>query len=103
MKSRILDRVKMARRLTTDAFDDELNDLIEEGAADLGVVGIDCGEINGGQVRPLIMRAVVTYCCLNFGSPENYDKLKASYDEQKAQLQMATGYGLPEEGAENGL
>ena len=41
---------------------------------------------------PNIRRAVRTYCLLNFGQPENYDKLKAAYDEQKAQLSMATGY-----------
>jgi hypothetical protein len=29
---------------------------------------------------------------MRFGSPPDYDRLKASYDEQKAQLQMSTGY-----------
>jgi hypothetical protein len=29
---------------------------------------------------------------MQFGNPENYDKLKAAYDEMKAQLSMATGY-----------
>ena len=29
---------------------------------------------------------------LNFGEPEDYDRMKKSYDEQKAQLSMATGY-----------
>jgi hypothetical protein len=29
---------------------------------------------------------------MNFGEPEDYDRLKASYDEQKAQLSTATGY-----------
>ena len=37
---------------------------------------------------------------VNFGSPSDYDRMKASYDEQKAQLQMATGYGLPEVGSD---
>ena len=40
----------------------------------------------------LVLRAVVTYCRLNFGQPDDYDRLKASYDEQKAQMGMATGY-----------
>ena len=43
---------------------------------------------------PLILRAVTTYVKMNFGLPEDYDKLKASYDEQKAQLGMATGYTI---------
>ena len=41
---------------------------------------------------PICQRAVVTYCKLHFGEPDDYDRLKASYDEQKAQLGMATGY-----------
>ena len=44
------------------------------------------------QLDPLYVQAVITYARAHFGSPEDYDRLKASYDEQKAQLQMATGY-----------
>ena len=35
-----------------------------------------------------------TYCKAHFGSIEGaeYDRLKAAYEEQKAQLQTATGY-----------
>ena len=29
-------------------------------------------------------------------APDDYDRLKRSYDEQKAQLITCTGYGLPE-------
>jgi hypothetical protein len=43
---------------------------------------------------PLVFRAVATYCRLHFGSPEDYDRLKSSYDEQKGQLITASGYGL---------
>ena len=46
------------------------------------------------ETDPLIIRAVVTFCKLNFGVPADgeYDRLKKAYDEQKAQLQTATGY-----------
>ena len=44
------------------------------------------------ETDPLIVRAVTTFCRVNFGQPDDYDKLKYSYDEQKAQLQVATGY-----------
>jgi hypothetical protein len=36
--------------------------------------------------------AVITYCKIHFGNPDNADRLQSSYDEQKAQLGMATGY-----------
>ena len=43
---------------------------------------------------PLVVQAVKTYVRMSFGSPSDYDRLKRSYDEQKAQMQTATGYGL---------
>lgn len=84
----ILDKVKLALRIVTDDFDTELMDLINAGLADLGIAGVS----NNCTEDFLIIRAVTTYCRLNFGSPEEYDRLKKSYDEQKAQLSMATNY-----------
>lgn len=80
----MLEKVKLALRITTDAFDDELNDLIESAYKDLGVAGVT----NVTDTDFLIIRAVITYCKMNFGENDAYDKLKASYDEQKAQLSM---------------
>ncbi|MBQ2436722.1 MAG: DNA-packaging protein [Clostridia bacterium] len=88
----MLDKVKLALRLTTDAFDAELTDLINAAALDLGLVGIALPELLANDA--LIVTAIVTYVRCHFGSPSDYDRLKASYDEQKAQLQTATGYGL---------
>lgn len=84
----MLEKVKLALRVTTTAFDSEINDLIAAALADLGLAGVT----NQEQTDPLIIRVVTTYCRLHFGQPEDYDRLKAAYDEQKAQLQMATGY-----------
>ena len=55
---------------------------------DLGIAGVSETE----EADHLVSRAIVTYCRMNFGQPDDYDRLKASYDEQKAQLSMATGY-----------
>ena len=84
----MLESVKLALRITTDAFDDEITDLIDAALADLGIAGIT----NLDEADALIKRAVITYCRVNFGEPDDYDRMKASYDEQKAQLQTATGY-----------
>ena len=84
----MLQKVKMALRITTDAFDDELNDLIKAAVLDLGIAGVDSDH----GVDEIITRAIITYCKCNFGQPDDYDRLKRSYDEQKAQLSMATGY-----------
>lgn len=84
----MLDKVKLALRITTQAFDSEIADLIAAALADLGIAGV----IANDEADPLIIRAVTTYCRVNFGQPDDYDQLKTAYDEQKAQLSMATGY-----------
>ena len=84
----MLEKVKMALRITTDAFNTELNDLIAAAQLDLGIAGV----VVPGTLDAIVERAIVTYCKVNFGEPDEYDRLKASYDEQKAQLSMATGY-----------
>lgn len=90
----MLTAVKLAMRIVTTAYDAEITSLIAAACADLGIVGVDAETTT---VDPLLTRAIITYCRLHFGSPEDYDRLKASYDEQKAQLITATGYGLPAE------
>lgn len=84
----LLDDVRVAVRITSTTFDNELTDLISAAKLDLGISGVELPE----ELDALCTMAIKTYCRMNFGSPENYDKLKASYDEQKAQLSMATGY-----------
>ncbi len=84
----MLEKVKLALRITTNAYDSELEDLIEAAKADLGIAGVVLPE----TLDAIVSRAVVTYCKVHFGSPDDFDRLKASYDEQKAQLSMATGY-----------
>lgn len=83
----MLSEIKTALRLTTSAYDMELLGLQEAAVKDLQLAGIITDSMDA-----LIKRAVITYCRMNFGSPEDYDRLKRSYDEQKAQLMMATGY-----------
>lgn len=86
--TQILTAVKTALRITTTAFDDELNELILAALLDLKLAGIS----NQDTDDPLVRRAVITYCRLHFGEPDDFDRLKKSYDEQKAQMSMATGY-----------
>lgn len=87
----MLNKVKMALRITTNAYDAELEDLINAACADLGVVGVDASSSTGDS---LLTMAIITYVRMRFGQPDDYERLKASYDEQKAQLISCTGYGL---------
>lgn len=87
----LLAAVKLALRINTTAFDDEVQDLIYAALDDLAVAGVVIAT-GTEQTDPLIIRAVTTYCKVNFGQPDEYDRLKASYDEQKAQLVTCTGH-----------
>ena len=83
----MLEKAKKALRLTTSAYDDELADLIQAALLDLGIAGVLTAEPD-----ELVQRAVLTYVRMHFGKPDDYDRLKASYDAQKGALQIATGY-----------
>jgi hypothetical protein len=78
----------MAKRITTDYFDMEVERLLDAAMLDLGVAGV----VLPDEIDRLVEQAAITYFLLNFGQPENYDQLKRSYDEQKAQLATKTGY-----------
>ena len=88
----LIDTCKTALRVTTDAYDNEIQEYIDSAKLDLGIAGVEV-------VIPdsLVNKAIMTYVKMSFGAPANYDKLKASYDEQKAQLQVASGYGMEDE------
>ena len=83
-----LDKVKMGLRIKTTAYDEELTDLIAAAQTDLGIAGV----VVPSTLDEIVTRAITTYCKMSFGLPEDYDRLKKSYDEQKAQLVTATGY-----------
>lgn len=93
----LLVKVKAAMRIKTDAYDESIVQLIDACIKDIGIVGVS---FTSSTDDALLIQAVITYCRLNFGTPSDYDRLKLSYDEQKAQLISCTGYGLP--GDDNG-
>lgn len=80
--------VKMALRVSGDAFDEQLNMLIAAAKSDLAVAGVD--PVDEDDV--LVQLAVCTFCAFNFGIADDADRLKRVYDEQKAQLATNTGH-----------
>lgn len=84
----MLNEVKLALRITTNDFNTELQALIDAACIDLGIAGV----VVPDTLDAIVKLAVITFCKMNFGAPTDYDRLKKSYDEQKAQLSMATGY-----------
>lgn len=84
----MLAAAKMALRITTTAFDSEITSLLNAALLDLGVAGV----VVPAEINALVQQACITYVRMNFGQPDDYDRLKRSYDEQKAQLSTCTGY-----------
>lgn len=86
----MLAKVKLALRLTTNAYDTDIQGLIDAAKLDLGIAGV----VLMSELDAICERAIITYCKLHFlGLSDNeFARLKESYDEQKAQLSTATGY-----------
>ena len=100
----MLQKTKLAMHIATTVFDSEILDLIAAAIADIRHCGpkFDASEVlaNDGTVTdyqiddPLVSRAVITYCRMMFGSPADFDRLKASYEAQKGQLRESSAYGM---------
>ena len=86
----LLDKAKLALRLTVNNYDSDLTDLINAARIDLGIAGV----ILPAELDAICERAIISYVRIHFDrlADGEYDRLKASYDEQKAQLMTATGY-----------
>lgn len=86
----LLEKTKLALRITVNAYDEDLNSLILAAKSDLGIAGVELP----AALDAVCERAIITYCKVHFSalSDGEWSRLKASYDEQKAQLATATGY-----------
>jgi len=98
----MLDKVKLALRLSGTALDDEVSDLINAAIADLRLVGINVrGE--GGPPRkprgaPLLDRAVVLYAKAEFGFNDDAERYRNAYDYLKCALSLTADYTEESEG-----
>lgn len=85
----MLESIKLALRIKSSAFDDEINDLIESAIADLNISGIK----NIIKTDPLIVQAVKTYCKAHFGlDNKDSEKYQASYESLKQHLSLCGDY-----------
>ena len=104
----MLKECKQALRITTDAYDGELCSLMKAAVKDLEIAGVSIpGTVtftttvttagtsvtdNSRLEDDLVKRAIFTYVRAHFGSPDDYDRLKESYNTQKVQLMHASDY-----------
>lgn len=92
----MLDKIKLALLIDGNDFDNELINLMYSAFIDLNIGDIDPDKTVSSTDDPAIIQAVITYCGYQFelmhGSLDRSNAYKKSYDEQKAQLGMSTGY-----------
>ena len=73
----LLAAAKLALRISTNAFDNEITALLTAALLDLNIAGVLTTTPDA-----LVKQAAITYVKMNFGQPDDYDRLKKSYDEQ---------------------
>lgn len=90
----MLGKVKQALRITHNALDDEIDDLIEAARHDLKLSGVSSVKTDAeSNIDPLIARAIVTYCKANFGFDNpDADRLNNSYVMLKQHLSLSGDY-----------
>ncbi|WP_144477508.1 head-tail connector protein [Bacillus thuringiensis] len=88
----MIDVVKKAVRISHNALDDELEDLIEASRYDLNLSGVSHLKAND-DTDPLIKRAIITYVKANFIlDAKEAERFLASYNMLKNHLTLAGDY-----------
>lgn len=95
----MLEKAKLALRITSSKLDLEINDLIEACKIDLSISGVKIIK----ETDPIIQRAIILYCKANFGlDNKESEKYQKSYDLLKQSLSLCSDYNtvpLPPGGA----
>lgn len=83
---------KVATRLNTTVFDDEITLLISAAQDDLVRQGVDSGLVRAAE-KPLVRLAITTYCKARFGldNPDS-EKYGRAYQSLADELRKSTGY-----------
>lgn len=83
----LLDKVKTALRLSTDAYDDkEVAPMIESAKLDLGIAGVPTTSIDA-----LTEMAIITYCRLTSGALMTMSGLNARMTSRKRSFRARQG------------
>lgn len=89
----VLDVMKLSLRIKSDAYDIEVQDLIDACLIDLNIAGVDTVDPDDA----LTMQAIKIYCKANFGYDEQADRFRAAYESLKTVMALAREYDEAEE------
>ncbi|WBO90838.1 head-tail connector protein [Bacillus tropicus] len=88
----MLEVVKKALRISHNALDDEIADLIEAARTDLKLSGVS-GFKSNDDTDPLIKRAIIMYTKANFiSNAKESERFQLSYNMLKNHLTLAGDY-----------
>ena len=86
----MLNAIKLALRISTNAFDSEIQTLIDAAIAEMAGLGVTAA--TSTTTDPQIISAVVAYCKWQFGNNEDADRWRDIYHIKLGQLKTMSGY-----------
>lgn len=86
----MLTLVKLALRVTSNAFDSEIQLLIDSCLSEMASLGIT--NATAQSTDPQIKETVIAYCKWKFGDADNKAEWESIYHIKLKQLKTATGY-----------
>ena len=89
----LLGAAKLALRITSYAFDDEIMDLIAAAQEDMKTSGIAAAAVDACASHPLLRAALVVYCKAFFGLDNaDSEKYAASYRSMVGKIVLLPEY-----------
>lgn len=86
----MLETVKLALRIVTDDFDEEIDLLIKDCISELEALGVLVSDV--GEDDPQIQSTIIAYCKWRFGDADNKDEWEKIYHTKVGQLQIMSHY-----------
>lgn len=84
----LIDNVKLALRIKSSSFDDELQNLIDACKVDMNISGVEVIS----ETEPLTERAIIFYCKGNFGYDDKAEKFQDAYEKLKIAMSLSGDY-----------
>jgi uncharacterized phage protein (predicted DNA packaging) len=81
----LIDRVKLALRISSNDYDEELSELIRAARADLQMCGVKALDDD----NPIIAQAIKLYCKAYFGDNDEKNKFLNAYNALKISMSLA--------------
>lgn len=88
----MLEKIRLALRFKTNAFDGEIEDNISAALHDLSRVGVDAEDKNLQSADILIYKACELYCKWQFDFLGKGEQFKQSYDNLRDAMSLCSTY-----------